>query len=711
MMRKYKSNLIALALLTIVSAISHIYWFNPFSILTFSDWYFWPNEATSELWNSWGAWLNYWNLGNLNAQISFMPFKLIWAILTNMGFSYDQAVKITFLIPISFMSFIPQYLLLLKFTEKNRTVSFIVSLVYGSTSYFLLKQSAHIPIAFVYSMTPIIFLSIINATKKNTLISWLGVYLLYTVSIIYEIRITFIMTFMISIYFLIFHAHEIKKFKNNFIIGFFIVMFLNAFWIFPSMSSAVLSSIDKITSRGLFGSNLFDLKQALTIHESSWTGAYPDMNFEVQDIQWYFWILPIVIVFLLLIMERKENRKTFYFFSIVSILGIFLTKQSGSPYREVYSFLYDNFPGFSLYREASKFYILTSFGYTGILAIGLNTIISIKTKFHKSLYYIIILLITSISFLNLKPLITQDMGTLFISRTFPKDYLAINDLIKNDGTYYRTLWVPTYSRWGYYTNLNPKVSAIEGLSIFYKTLDTSDISIYNLNNEMANELLDMSSIKYVIVPIEDKANDDNFFVYYEPRSFYISQLNKLPFLKKIDIGAEELIIYENSNFRPHIYATDEKETINIESDFEEVDHKFINPTEYKIVLTNVIKPFYLNFSENYHPDWRIRIGYFIWVDVLTTNNYLIDPSIHTKTDAGLNTFYIDPKEICNQYQCVHNTDGTYDINLTLYFKPQSYLYLGGIISITTLIGITAYLLYYWTISIKNTFRTKSQKKV
>jgi hypothetical protein len=50
--------------------------------------------------------------------------------------------------------------------------------------------------------------------------------------------------------------------------------------------------------------------------------------------------------------------------------------------------------------------------------------------------------------------------------------------------------------------------------------------------------------------------------------------------------------------------------------------------------------------------------------------------------------------------CKKNPDGSYDINLTLYFKPQSYFYLGLIISGTTLIGCLGYLLYAWWVGRK-----------
>jgi hypothetical protein len=55
--------------------------------------------------------------------------------------------------------------------------------------------------------------------------------------------------------------------------------------------------------------------------------------------------------------------------------------------------------------------------------------------------------------------------------------------------------------------------------------------------------------------------------------------------------------------------------------------------------------------------------------------------------------------------CKNNPNGSYNIRLTLYFKPQSYFYLGLIVSGVTLAGCLGYL--GW-IGVRN-FRIKRLK--
>ncbi|MDP2946956.1 MAG: hypothetical protein Q8N88_02480, partial [Nanoarchaeota archaeon] len=44
------------------------------------------------------------------------------------------------------------------------------------------------------------------------------------------------------------------------------------------------------------------------------------------------------------------------------------------------------------------------------------------------------------------------------------------------------------------------------------------------------------------------------YEHYGEKESFINELDKLPYLKKIDIGTKELVVYENKNYRPHIYS-------------------------------------------------------------------------------------------------------------------------------------------------------------
>jgi len=143
-------------------------------------------------------------------------------------------------------------------------------------------------------------------------------------------------------------------------------------------------------------------------------------------------------------------------------------------------------------------------------------------------------------------------------------------------------------------------------------------------------------------------------------------------------------------------------------------HK-INSTKYEVKVENATAPFFLVFSESYHPKWNAYIKTEnVRCETEKEKREIIAeyPKIHVKearhemkftpkdisylfkkplseknhlfVNGYANAWYIDPKEI-----------GTQNFSITLYFWPQSLFYLGLFISGSTLLGCLGYLGYLW----------------
>jgi len=432
------------------------------------------------------------------------------------------------------------------------------------------------------------------------------------------------------------------------------------------------------------------------------------MDFVRQPIAWYFWLIPIMAFSTLLFYKKSKHKKEIIYFGVISMLGVFFTKQADQPLQAAYEWLYNNFPGFNLFRDASKFYLVTGVGYLGLLTLALKHLKDRQERFFKNyLFYLFSFTILFIGFLNSWPLITNKIGTMFVPRHIPDDYLVLEGFILKQPEFFRTFWTPAYSQWGPYSNQKPEVSNVSVIQNVWgelsdfnnagETIQDQILSVYK--KDFSEFLFDSASIKYVIVPIRDYENDDDFYRHYGGKSnenikdWYAQELDGLSWLKKIDIGTKELVVYENENYRPYIYTTAEQETIHRNVPYESVTFTQKNPTEYNVQLRNISKPVYLDFSESFHPNWELRAGDFSWLSVLLDRNYFLDDGDHFKNDAGLNSFLIDPQKVCKDFTCKRNADGTYDIGLTLYFEPQSYFYLGLIISGSTLAGCLIFLGY------------------
>jgi hypothetical protein len=689
-------------LLSFIAIIIHLPWFKFSTILTGGDWSYWPNEEVKQVLYSWGAWMGNSDFGIVNVQIPFNLFMSAWWLLVHLGMTYNQAVKLTFLIPIAIFNFLSPYFLVKKLT-KNNLAAFVAAIFYGTTTYGIVNQ---LPIQFIYAIAPLILLLFIRAIETNRVCDWLLFVLLYWVGTCYEVRIMYVITFILLFYFLFFHLKEIKKYWRNILISSFITLALCLFWILPIIFGGISTAVATLTNRGLFGDFLFDIQRSLTLSMWNWNGGLQNIQFIPQPILWQFWILPIVLVAGFFLKQTYSYRKQILFFWVLSLVGILLTKQSGVPLVSLYQWLYEHFPGFNLFREASKFYVVTALGYMGLLGYFVASLQ--KNLLHKKIiFYTLIFLLCGIFLWNSKPLITGEIVSFSVSKNIPNDYLVLKEIILSDPNFSRTFWVPRYSQWGIITNEHPRISDASvndekwgnytSLMSGYDVLPENEQILDPLKITNANNLFDNSSIKYVIVPLQDKANDDDFFIDYggrenpNIRQWYIDQLDKVTWLKKIDISTKDLVMYENANYRPHIYVTSEQETVYKNLPFTTTDWQLKDPTKYTVKLNNISKPVFLNFSEAYHQDWKLHLGNFNWFSVLLDKNYFIPDSNHFKNDAMLNSFYLDPAQICSGNKCEKNGDGSYNLELTLYFKPQSYFYLGLIISGTTLVGCFAYL--------------------
>jgi len=666
-------------LLVVIAILSHRLWFVPNSVLTFSDWYWWPDDTVSGLLSGWGSWVHvYWGLGTPNVQIYFNIFMALWSVFVRLGLGFDQAVKINMFIPIAIMGFLSPYILALGIT-KNRITSFAVALFYASNTYFITIQTAHLPIAFVNAFAPLLLYWFIKVLQINKLKNWLLFIISFSIISNYEIRITYILGIVLGLFFIVTCLQDLKKYYKNIILSGIFYLLLNLYWILPTLVGGISENVIGVAARGLFGDSLYTIQNAFSLSIWNWTGGYPNQSFELQKISSYFWLFPILALSSILNPKINSSKKT-HFFLLISILGVFLTKQSSPPFTKIYEWLYWNFPGFGLFRESSKLYLLTALGYTNLIALQIDSIKSVK----KFLYPILIFSLIFFSFINLKPLITGQIETLFINRTVPDAFLLLDEHLKNDPEYYRVLSIPRYSKWMYFSEIHPRVFAADEIENSWRKLakfQEFPISFnylqkmdYFVSKDSTKRLFDQSSIRYIVVPPEDVANNDNFFVYYSGGFREYSRILKnIPDTVNRDDFGPQITIHENYGFKPHLYLTVNPETLMVDQDFIKINYLFVNPAWYTFTVPNLPGDTYLNFTENYNPNWRVRIGDFVWWQALLNKNYFLNSAAHFRTEAGMNAFLLN------------NTSSQ---AVTIFYLPQSYLYLGLILSgFTLFVGI------------------------
>ena len=697
-----------------LSVIVYRNWFS-FSLLSYGDYVYYFHESLASFLPL-SIWKSNFGFGSVDILLWRTPQNIVYGLLGSAGFDLnviDRFVVLGLWVIISWVSIY----LLLRFIFKSEIAIFIGSLVFIFNTYSLtISSQGQLLISIAGCFAVISLLFFIKLMVKQRII-----YLVLSVSFLfltasYDLRVLYMAVLVLFCYF-IFHVLFIDKvrvtniFKKSLyaagsIIGF---CFLSLYWILPLMHSSSLTG-NSVLSRQLFGNEFLNINYAFTVFHPFWTGAIPAW-FEVQTIPIYFWLVPL-FAFLGLIFGIKN--KLVLFFGIISIIGVFLTKQVSVPFPFVYPLLFKYLPGFSAFREASKFYFLVILGYSVLMAAFVDWLWLKKSKYIFMEYekYLLLILVMSLFLWNIKPFLTGEIGSLLVPRSIDQDYSVLRKFINNQDNFFRVAWVPASSRWHFATSIHPEVSVVNSLtSGQWKSLIEEKIPVNYVDGDIihsflqqdnSNVVFDNSSIKYVVVPLVDSDNEGNIFQSYgKSRNFYLEQLDHLSWLKKINIGLKNIRVYENDNFVPHIFTSDtasgsnNKDNQSFQYSSNELNTTFnsISPTQYAVQISHIKDVSYLDFSESYHPNWKIRVGNFNGWEGIVTKDYFLPDDIHRDNEYQLNTYRIDPAAICKDFTCQKNSDGSYTINMTLYFVPQIYLYIGGVVSGLSFVALVSYLTY------------------
>lgn len=335
----------------------------------------------------------------------------------------------------------------------------------------------------------------------------------------------------------------------------------------------------------------------------------------------------------------------------------------------------------------------------------------------------------------------------------PSDYEKIDLFFKNEKTSFRILWVPQYSRWWYYNILHPKLSFNNIFNVKgWNDKTPLEIEINKiLNNQnyiTSNRVFNNYNIKYIIIP-----SDNEMFHTEQERNNYIRSFNKVYWLEQINIWLDNIIIFKNKYYTSHISWFSKEYFL--------LKWSFLNPTKYNISLTSINNNFKLSFLESFHKEWKLYLKpnqNASWCNPLKTYNndwknitecehkqnffeweelsYLYKKPLFENTHHLVYDYanwwtiskdeiiqYVNenyskelqkewyPKQIANRkldykYYTL-NPDGSIDVELTLYFKPQSYFYLGLIISGTTFVLLIWYL---WFDVVRNRRRKEEENQ-
>lgn len=669
-------------------------WFS-FNLYSYGDYVYYTKENLLSL-VPFSVWRGNFGLGGFDSLFWRLPQYIIYVIGARAGFEFNVIDRFLVMWPWVILSSFSVYFLLghYKFNERAKVIG---SFIFAFNTYFLsISTQGHllISIASCFSVMTLLFFIKLIDTKKLLYIPLVSIFL--SLTSMYDLRFWYITSFLLFLYF-IFRLWVDKKHIQGTIVTlikiaavYCLYILLNLYWIVPTLMSGDISG-GTVLKRTLFGNEFLDINYSYSLFHPFWTGGQPAW-FENQKIFWLTWILPIFALFGFI---TGRHKAFIAFFGLLGVLGVFLTKQTSIPFSGAYEWLFTYLPGFSAFREASKFYYIVALSYGVLIAFLVQYASELKGKYGKKLVWVIMGLVILLLSWNVKPVITKEIGSLFIKRTIHKDYKIFYDYLNRNEEYFRVAWLPRPSKWHNATLIHPQISIMDMLGTDWDEYRPSaaverydrgkgpeiDIGVDFINSEIGQNLLSSVSVKYLVLPVEDFENADDSYAFYGlSEDGVYNKIKKSYYLKEVDIGTERLRVFENLSHSSHFMISQDENSLDF-STSSAVFSKMISPSEYQVEMKNITAPFYLIFSEKYSSLWMMHLGNLSTHDFKNINKGTIISS--RPNNSMLNVFFIDPAAICSGQSlfCEKNQSGLYTINASVIYKPQFGYYLGSTVSI------------------------------
>lgn len=469
--------------------------------------------------------------------------------------------------------------------------------------------------------------------------------------------------------------------------------------------------------------------------------------------------IPMIIAFGSLLFKNNIYKRFNCYLWVVILSMMFLQKGLHPPLENINLFIYEHIPGFFAYRGPSdKFGMIVVIFLALLVGFSASSILEaiqrskVKYKYFISIAFTIVIiavfLISAFPLFTLKETLayTEPPSAMIYSSyvNIPDYWYEASDWINGQEGDFRVLLTPKENlygpyKWKYYgirafsTKLITKPT-LQNQFDYQKNQASELISqlyamIANNNATEFQRLLALMNVRYILQDnsVEQYVGASIIIPPVVMKTFFDNQTN-IHLVKRFG----ELDIYEvdNTISSSHIYATSkvilidgnisemvqaiasddfipvesvlllsqqinasqwqfiQEYAVNQSDDYApELVLQKLNPVKYQINITNATAPFFLVFSESYQPQWKAYVnpqdGNTNWFQAFFRRS--VSGDMHFLVNGYANAWYIDPKE--------HGTGENFTI--TLYFKPQSYFYIGLVISCLTFTGWVGYLLRDW----------------
>lgn len=424
-----------------------------------------------------------------------IPERVFFTLMSFFGISFEFSEKIYIVLIFQFLIFSIFYLgktLFIEYKDKY-ILCFILTIIFLFNPFFIIAFNNPVPMFIIsYSWSVIILALIVKLVKSNRpfkyviYISFLSLILSGVCTNIASVVAAMMMFFLFLTCYLFFNKKNAKNILLFSIIAFSLYFLINSWSLVPQIFGAISGDI---SPKGVeIGANYNEVLLNLNSKNSSilnvlrtkgfygWYDGfrgdpyYPDANVLEKNPIYIIlsFSLPILAYFCLLLRLKKREGFFICYFTLLSVIGIFILKGIHSPLGFIFKFAFDHLWGFKMFRQPyDKFGIILPLCYSvlgtyslhGIKCLLVKNNISFRFSFFKVTIIIVIICFAttfrwfygemfSVGGKRLKPL----------QVAVPDYYFKFSKILRNKDKSFRALALPMLpydvqlNKWGYVGN-------------------------------------------------------------------------------------------------------------------------------------------------------------------------------------------------------------------------------------------------------------------
>ncbi len=534
--------------LIVVVGLAYFRWFKP-GIITWGDWWYEHEEFLLDWWAP-SLWSSHEQFGRSYLDFGaalWIPFYWVAAALEKF-LSWDYGVSERLLwygaFPVIGM-FSISFFCRVVFPGK-KLLGFTTAVFFLVNTYIcLLASGGHISVVVAYSLMPLVLALYVRGAESGDDRVRVLAGLAFALQICYELRVAWL-TIIVALLWTAFRWKTAcwKSWLRTFVPLVAIPVLLNMWWILPFRAgSPALLPAGYTGVDGLRAASFSTFRHGLAMFHPQW---HENVLGEVNPVPWRFFLVPLLAFGALAL---KPRDRVVRFFAGLALLSIFFVKGANPPLRAVNFWVFQHVPGFSMYRDPSKFFVTLAFSYAVLTGVFVQ---ALWERYRERVRECLVAAgAAAVLVWLMSPLFTGEVGGTFELKRVPEEYMQLKDLLSSQEQFFRTLWVPVKQRFGYYSMMHPRIDAVRATQGELKPFAKgSSNPVRFLSHPLAPFLLDSAGVKYVVVPYD---SEDDVYKDYKPKSYYLEALDRISWLRRVDpVGGIDL--YETEHSRPHLYA-------------------------------------------------------------------------------------------------------------------------------------------------------------